>query len=92
MKTTVICQGAISHRPDYAETDNHHVHPKYLAALLGLPVDNHLIVPLCSGCHDLTHHILHHFINEGNAGGHHMPKGIKLLVGDAWGWWTSNLK
>lgn len=89
-RTPVVCRGALDHRPRYAETDAHHVYPKYLSALLGVPV-NRWTVPLCSGCHDLAHHVLHHFINTGAPGGHLPPAGIALLVDDAWEWWQRTL-
>lgn len=89
-RTTVVCQGALDHRPLYAETDRHHVRPKYLSALLGLAIEPR-VVPLCSGCHDLAHHVLHHLINTGTRGGHRLPKGLAILVDDAWNWWQQSL-
>lgn len=88
--TTVVCQGALDHRPNYAETDRHHVRPKYLSSLLGVPIDPRT-VPLCSGCHDLAHHALHHLINEGVIGGHVLPYGLRVVVYDAWAWWQAAL-
>lgn len=86
MKTSIVCVGALEHRPAYAETDRHHVYPKYLCGLLGVPIIG-LTVPLCSGCHDLVHHTLHHLINTGARGGHRLPAGAAELVERAWRWW-----
>lgn len=90
MRTSVVCQGATDHRPVYAETDRHHVRPKYLAALLGLPIETRT-VPLCSGCHDLVHHVLHHLINEGTMGGHRLSPRMHALVMDPWEWWQAKV-
>lgn len=90
MRTPVVCRGARDHRPLYAETDKHHVHPKYLAALLGVPADA-IVVPLCSGCHDLVHHVLRHLINTGTYGDHHIPAGAAAIVNEAWTWWQANV-
>jgi hypothetical protein len=76
------------HAPAYAETDRHHVRPTYLCALLGLPKET-LTVPLCSGCHDLAHHLLHHLINTGTWGGHRPAAGLRLVVANGWDWWQA---
>jgi len=88
MRTTRTCVGATYHSPRYAETDRHHVYPKYLSALLGVPTRSETM-RLCSGCHDLVHHALHHLINTGTRGGHRLPAGARAQVLAAWGWWQA---
>lgn len=90
MYTARLCAGALDHRPRYAEVDRHHIYPKYLASLLGVPEVN-VTTDLCSGCHDLIHHLIHHLINEGDLGGHHAPYRVAGLARTAYSWWTSAL-
>lgn len=82
--------GAKRHSPVYAEVDHHHIYPKYLAALLGLP-ERPETVDLCAGCHDDLHHVLRHWINEGHPGGHHLPQLMRWYVQVAWAWWQDGL-
>ena len=88
--TTRVCVGAAEHRPVYAEVDRHHVFPLYLCSLLGVPARRET-VDLCSGCHDLVHHVLRHRINSGTAGGHRLPAGARDVVERAWRWWQEVL-
>lgn len=90
MNTTRVCVGALDHSPRYAEVDRHHVRPKYLCALLGVPYRTET-VDLCAGCHDVTHHVLHHLINTGTVQSHHLPSGIRSVVETAWVWWQETL-
>ena len=85
-RTAAICSGAREHTPQYAEIDNHHLYPRYLCGLLGVP-ERRETVQLCSGCHDLLHHVLHHCINAGTLGGHRLSAGLKRHVEAAWQWW-----
>ena len=88
--TARICVGAFDHSPRYAEVDRHHVIPKYLAALLGVPI-HPATVDLCAGCHDIVHHSLRHLINTGAIGGHRLTAGSRALVDTAWVWWQETL-
>lgn len=90
--TTAVkrCVGAREHRPDYAETDAHHVFPKYLAHLLGVP-EIPTTVTLCSGCHDLVHHLIHHLISDGNVDRHHSSPRVMALARRAYGWWAAKV-
>lgn len=90
MFTGRVCYGAAAHRPRYAEVDRHHVFPKYLASLLSVPAIS-VTVDLCSGCHDLTHHLIHHLINDGEIGGHRPPDRVARLAREAYSWWTQGL-
>lgn len=80
------CQGARTHSPRYAEVDKHHVHPTYLCALLGVPKETKTVV-LCSGCHDLAHHVIRHLINTGSWSNHRLSPQLRAIVDDAWQWW-----
>lgn len=88
--TTIECVGALDHRPNYAEVDRHHVYPKYLCGLLGVPTLA-VTVPLCAQCHDLVHHALHHLINTGTIDGHRLAAGSRWIVYEAWRWWQAEL-
>ncbi len=90
MNTARVCVGALDHSPRYAEVDRHHVRPKYLAALLGVPVRPET-VDLCAGCHDTAHHVLHHLINTGTVAGHHLSAGLRAVIEMAWRWWQATL-
>lgn len=80
-----LCTGASSHAPHPLWTERHHTRPKYLSALLGVPIV-HEVVPLCANCHGRVHHALHHLINEG-VQIHRLSDGEQLLVNLAWDWW-----
>lgn len=84
-----ICKGSRYHIPRYAEVDGHHVHPQYLCDLLGIPREKRK-ANLCSGCHDLAHHVIRHLVNNGNMGGHRLPAGLRAVVMDFWEWWQAN--
>jgi hypothetical protein len=84
------CQGAREHSPRYAEVDKHHVRPTYLCALLGVPKELRTVL-LCSGCHDLAHHVIRHLINTGSWGKHQLPEGLRVIVADAWTWWQATV-
>ena len=97
-RTDAVCVAARSHRPRYAETDGHHVLPTFLGHLLypGFATDARLFrahpelretVELCSGCHDLIHHLIEHLVDEGTLGGHHPPAGIRELLERFRAWW-----
>lgn len=88
--TIEICVGAKYHSPRYAETDTHHIYPKYLCSLLGLP-ERPETVRLCAQCHDNVHHVLRHFINTGTPGNHNLSDGAKRQVLAAWDWWQEQL-
>lgn len=77
------------HAPIPIWTQRHHVFPKYLCALLGVPV-RALVVPLCATCHGRVHHALVHLINSG-ANPHRLSAGEAGLVVQAWAWWQSTL-
>ncbi len=79
--------GIRDHTPEPAERERHHIYPRYLAALLGVPERPQTAV-LCAGCHDQLHHVIHHRINSGTVGGHRLPAGLRMLADDAWTWWT----
>ncbi len=85
-RTTKVCAGARYHSPIYYEIDNHHVYPRYLCALLGIP-ERPETVPLCATDHDNAHHALTTRINEGTVGGHRLPDGLRSIVDRAWQWW-----
>lgn len=86
-RTTRICASYMAnHTPQYAEVDAHHVYPKYLAHLLDIP-ERTETADLCAGCHDLVHHVIRHYINEGGKGGHRLAPGLGMLAARAWGWW-----
>lgn len=86
---TEPCVGAAYHAPIPLWTERHHVYPKYLCSLLGVP-EIPLVRPLCSNCHTRIHHILHHLINTGEPG-HRLSGGEALLVGLAWSWWVGEI-
>jgi hypothetical protein len=87
---TEACVGGVEHRPTPYETDRHHAHPKYMAALLGIPIEPRT-VPLCPTCHMNVHHVIVHLVNTGSYNGHRLPVGLRILVDDAWTWWVHNL-
>lgn len=80
--------GIRNHTPEPAERDRHHLFPKYLAALLGVSERTETVL-LCSGCHDLLHHVLHHRINSGIVDGHRLTPALRGMVDDAWRWWVN---
>ena len=84
------CEGATYHAPQPLFTQRHHVRPKYLAALLGVPIDP-TVVPLCATEHDNVHHALHHLINEGQQGGHRFADRTQGYIEAAWQWWGAAL-
>lgn len=91
-RTTRRCaSGIVDHTPQYAEVDRHHVYPLYLSDLLGVP-DRIERVDLCSGCHDLAHHVLHHLISGGEWGGHRLSSGLKAVVSEAWAWYQAEVQ
>ncbi len=90
MSKVETCFGVKSHTPEPAEVDRHHIFPKYLSHLLGVP-ERRETAALCSGCHDLVHHVLRHFINEGTMGRHRLSSTLRTIVDRAWEWWQSSL-
>jgi hypothetical protein len=84
------CEGGLTHCPEPAEVDRHHIHPVYLCAAAGIPADKQTIV-LCSGHHDLAHHVLHHLINDGTHGGHRLSAGLHASIERTWLWWQNAL-
>ncbi len=90
MGRVATCYGVRSHTPEPAEVDQHHIRPKYMAHLLGVP-ERTEIVALCSGCHDLVHHVLRHRVNEGTVGGHRLSAMLRDAVDTAWSWWQETL-
>ncbi len=86
MGRTSICRGVKSHTPEPAETDKHHIFPKFMAGILGIPIRRETVT-ICSGCHDLVHHVLAHLVNEGTVGGHRLSAPLRLMVDSAWAWW-----
>lgn len=84
-----MCAGAANHAPAPLWTERHHVFPKFLSALLGIPVVPNL-VPLCGNCHGRVHHALAHLINSG-AVAHRLSPSEALLVSRAWDWWQESL-
>lgn len=84
-----LCTGATYHAPLPHATQRHHIRPKYLSALLGVPIV-HEVTPLCGNCHGRVHHALTHLINEGLQV-HRLSDGEQLLVNLAWGWWIEEL-
>lgn len=89
-RTAVVCAGSLYHSPAYCEVDNHHVYPKYLCSLLGVP-ERRETVPLCSTDHDNAHHALVHLINNGESGGHRLSAGLQVHVDAAWRWWQATV-
>ncbi len=87
-RTVKVCVGARYHSPTYYETDNHHVFPRFLCALLGIPSRPETVV-LCAQCHDNVHATLRNLINTGSWGGHRLPAGTRAQVMAAWSWWKS---
>ncbi len=86
-RTTRVCaSGMADHTPMYAEVDAHHIFPLYLSRLIGVP-ERAERADLCSGCHDLIHHAIHHLINEGTMGRHRLAPGLQVLADRAWRWW-----
>lgn len=83
------CAGAYYHSPQPLWTERHHVHPKYLSALLGLPVDP-ILIPLCETEHGNVHHALTHLINTGT-NPHRFAEATQDCVDDAWSWWQEKL-
>jgi len=90
-RTSKVCVGARYHSPIYYEIDNHHLFPKFLCALLGVP-ERRETVPLCATDHDNVHHALTALINTGTVGGHRLAPGSRLLVEAAWVWWRTTLE
>ena len=80
-----LCQGAAYHSPRPITTERHHVYPKYLADLLGLPVIP-VLVPLCGTEHENVHHALRHLINTGE-NPHRFADRTQGYVDAAWTWW-----
>ncbi|HEY8836729.1 MAG TPA: hypothetical protein VIO16_03425 [Dehalococcoidia bacterium] len=83
-----LCRGAMRHTPTPAEHDMHHLYPKFMCALLGIPERRETVL-LCSGCHDLIHHVYRHLVNEGHVGGHHLSGDLRGLVESFWTWWQA---
>lgn len=83
------CRGATYHAPLVLWTDRHHVIPKYLCALLGVPVVDE-VVPLCASCHERVHHALTHLINTG-LNPHRLSANEATYVARAWDWWQRAL-
>ncbi len=90
MGKTSYCRAVAFHTPEPAETDRHHLYPLYMSRLLGVP-ERKETVNICSGCHDLVHHVLHHLINGGTVGGHRLSVPLRQMVDAAWGWWQETL-
>lgn len=84
-----LCQGS-GHSCAPLTTQRHHLFPKYLCGLLGVPYRRE-VVPLCGTCHDSVHHLLHHLINEGSASGHRRGAAYWSHVDAAWKWWQASL-
>lgn len=84
-----LCTGS-SHSCLPLTTDRHHIRPKYLAALLGIPIRTET-TPLCGACHESTHHLIVHLINEGETPGHHRGAGYWRWVDEAWAWWQAEV-
>ena len=84
-----LCAGS-THSCAPLTTQRHHVIPKYLSALLGLPITR-TVVPLCGTCHDAVHHLIEHLINEGETPGHRRGAGYWRLVDIAWAWWKTEM-
>jgi hypothetical protein len=84
-----LCTGA-KHTTRPLTTQRHHIHPKYLSALLGVPVRTEL-TPLCGMCHDAVHHLLDHLISEGATPGHRRGAGYWRWVDEAWAWWQAGV-
>lgn len=84
-----LCAGATYHAPLVLWTQRHHVFPKYLCAMLGLPVIPDL-VPLCCNCHERVHHALTHLINTGT-NPHRLSSSELGYVNRAWDWWIAGL-
>lgn len=90
-RTTRVCVGALYHSPIYYEVDSHHIFPRYMAGLLGIPERPETAI-LCATDHDNLHAILKHLINEGTMGGHRPAPGLRVLVDRAWSWWQEELR
>ena len=85
------CAASDHHRPLPVETDRHHIYPKYLCGLLGVPII-HTTVPLCGACHQAVHHVLEHLISDGEAPGHRWTTtAVGPWIAMAWHWWQSEL-
>jgi hypothetical protein len=84
-----ICQGALWHSPRAILTERHHLYPKYLSALLGLPVIP-VVVALCGTEHENVHHALRHLINTGD-NPHRFAVRTQDYVDAAWTWWQTEL-
>ncbi len=82
-----LCAGSTYHSPLPILTERHHLMPKYLAALLGLPIDP-TVVPLCGTEHENVHHALHHLINTGE-NPHRFADRTQSYVDVAWEWWQA---
>lgn len=82
-----LCTGS-SHAARPLVTDRHHVYPKYLCGLLGLPQRLER-TPLCGACHDAVHHLLDHLVSDGETPGHRRGAGYWRWVDEAWSWWQS---
>ncbi len=89
-RTKTICQGSRYHSPVYYEVDTHHLYPKYLCHLLGIP-ERPETIALCALDHDNLHHVIRHYINEGSPGGHRLSVALKGHVDAAWQWWENTI-
>ncbi len=79
------CIGAESHTPADLWSERHHVFPKFLCDLAGIPRRPEL-APLCGTCHANVHHGIEHLLENGTIG-HTLPYGSRLLVYRWWAWW-----
>lgn len=87
-RTDRVCQGASYHSPIYYETDNHHIFPRFLCGLLGIPARKETAI-LCATCHDNLHAVIRHLVNEGTVGGHRLSRGMAAQVNAFWSWWQA---
>lgn len=83
------CTGS-SHSCRPLTTQRHHLYPKFLCGLLGIPVIP-VVTPLCGSCHDSVHALLVHLINEGATPGHVRGAGYWQWVDMAWAWWQAEV-
>ncbi len=88
-RDTELCEGATYHSPVPLWTERHHIYPKYLSGLLGVPVIEKL-VPLCGTEHENVHHALRHLINTGE-NPHRFAAQTQGYVEAAWVWWQAEL-
>jgi len=89
--STLPCVGAGYHSPTARYTELHHVFPKYLCALLGLPVIRELAA-LCGTCHNNVHQALDDLVSNGpRLNRDRLATATWALVQRAYGWWAAQV-